>query len=86
MNLHTRPVKIANGADEDGVLVFTDEDRLAAILTQLTDKHEDLAGRWFLETGYGPVDGPSHPTFASLDEALGWIDGRLHAGTGGRSR
>ena len=85
MNLHTRPIRVANGTDEDGVLVFTGEDRLAAILTRLTEQHEDLAGLWFLETGFGPVDGPNHPTFASLDEALDWINARLHSRTAGRA-
>lgn len=79
MNLRTEPVRVANGSDEDGVLVFTGDDRLAAIVTRLTGKHEELAGLWFLEAGFGPVDGPSHPTFATLDVALDWISRRLRS-------
>ena len=77
MNLRTEPVRVANGSDEDGVLVFTADDRLAAIVTRLTDKHEGLAGQWFLEAGFGPVDGPNHPVFGTLDAALHYVFNRL---------
>lgn len=79
MKLRTEPVRVANGSDEKGVLVFTPDDRLAAVVTELTDKHEELTGRWFLEVGFGPVDGPNHPTFGSLDAALDWISQRVRS-------
>ncbi len=79
MTLRTEPVRVATGSDEDGVLVFTADDRLAAVVTRLTEQHEDLAGLWFLEIGFGRVDGPVHPTFGTLDDALDWISGRLRS-------
>ena len=81
MNLRTQPVRVANGCDEEGLLVFTSDDRLTAIVTRLSDDHEGLGGLWFLEAGFGPVDGPHHPTFFSLDEALDWIGQRLRSRT-----
>ncbi len=81
MNLRTEPVRVANGSDEDGVLVFTPDDRLVAILTRLTERHEGLAGLWFLEVGFGRVDGPNHPTFMTLDAATDWITQRLRTRT-----
>ena len=80
MSLRTQPVRVANGSDEDGLLVFTSDDRLAAIMTRLSDHHDEMAGLWFLEVGFGPVDGPNHPTFITLDEALDWIAQRLGSG------
>jgi hypothetical protein len=43
------------------------------VLTHLTDQHEALVGRWFLEAGFGRLAGPNHPTFADLDAAQDWI-------------
>ncbi len=71
-----QPVRVANGHDEEGVLVFAG-DRLLAVLVQLSDEHEDLAGRWYLEVGFGRLDGPEHPTFTDLDAAQTWVSGRL---------
>ena len=76
MNLSLQPVRIANGYDEEGMLVFA-EDRLLAVLVQLSDEHGVLAGQWYLEVGFGRLDGPNHPTFPDLDAAQGWISERL---------
>jgi hypothetical protein len=59
------------------LLVFTDEQRLVAVLTHLSDQYEGVAGHWYLEAGFGHLDGPDHPTFADLDAAQGWISKRL---------
>jgi hypothetical protein len=71
-----KPVRVATGADEDGCLVFSD-DRLVAILVRLSDQHEIAPGHWFYEAGFGYLDGPDHPTFASLDEATSYIAYRI---------
>ena len=75
-----KPVQVATGADGDGMLVFDHDQRLVAVLTRLSEQHEELSGRWFLEAGFGRVDGPLHPTFADLDSAQAWIGERLAAG------
>ena len=77
MSLRLQPVRVATGDGEDGLLVFADHERLVAVLTQLSEQHEELAGRWFLEAGFGRLAGPSHPTFADLDAAHDWINRRL---------
>ena len=48
-----------------------------AVLTYLSDQHGALAGHWFLEAGFGGLDGPAHPTFADLDVAQDWISQRM---------
>lgn len=79
MSLRLQPVHVATGsADQDSQLVFADG-FLVAVLVQLSNDHDDAAGMWFLEAGFGPVDDPSPPTFADLDEAQGWIERRLES-------
>jgi hypothetical protein len=78
MSLTLQPVRVANGPDEEGLLVFTAEGRLVAVLTRLSEQHQDLAGHWYLEAGFGRLDvGPQHATFADLDTAQNWITERL---------
>ena len=76
-NLQLQPVRIAAGGhDTESRLVFN-EGFLVAVLVQLSDDHEDEAGSGFLEAGFGRLDTGSPPTFADLDEVLGWITRRL---------
>ena len=77
-------VRVATGTDEEGMLVFLDG-RLVAVLVRLSEAHEGLAGDWFLETGYGPLSGPDHATFAVLQAAPDWIEQSLADATRRRS-
>ena len=77
MSLFLQAVRVATGSDEEGMLVFTPDQRLVAVLTCLCEHHEELSGHWFLEAGFGRLDGPDHPTFADLDTAQEWISQRL---------
>ena len=77
MSLYLQSVRVATGFDEEGLLVFASDQRLVAVLTHLRDRHGELSGRWFLEAGFGRLDGPDHPTFADLDVAQDWIRRRL---------
>jgi hypothetical protein len=74
MAVRLQPVRVATGLDEEGMLVFTD-DRLVAVLVHLSHAHDELgvAGRWYLETGYGLPLAPRAPTFADLEAAQSWI-------------
>ena len=77
MSLHLQPVQVATGSnDTESHLVF-DDGFLVAILVHLYEQHGSDAGRWFLEAGFGRVDHPNPPTFASLDAAQDWITHRL---------
>ena len=77
MVLTTQPITIETGGpDQEGCLVLADG-RLVAALIRLSDAHELMAGRWYLEHGFGPLDGPTHPTFPDLEAAQAWIAGRL---------
>jgi hypothetical protein len=76
VRLMLQPVRVATGAEEDGLLVFA-EDRLVAVLVQLSDENEIAPGEWYLEAGFGRLDGPDHPSFKDLDGAQAWIGQRL---------
>ena len=78
MSLTLQPARVATGSDEEGMLVFTDEQqRLVAVLTRLSEQHEGAAGHWYLEAGFGRLDGPNHPTFPDLQAAQEWITQRM---------
>ena len=73
MNLRLQPVQVATNSDDtESQLVFADG-FLVAVLVRLSEQHEDDAGRWFLETGFGPIDLNCPPLFADLAEAQAWI-------------
>jgi hypothetical protein len=76
MSFTLQPVLVANGSDEEGILVFRDE-RLVAVLTHLSQQHGDVAGWWYLEAGFGALEGPNRPTFPDLEAARQWLDERL---------
>ena len=77
MTLRLQPVQVGTGSyDVDGQLVFADG-LLAAVLVQLSDYHEDIAGMWFLEAGFGSVVTTELPLFADIDKAQTWIEQRL---------
>jgi hypothetical protein len=73
MSFTLQPVRVANGSDEEGLLVFNGQRRLVAVLTHLSDQYDGASGHWYLEAGFGCLDGPDHPTFADLDQAQEWI-------------
>jgi hypothetical protein len=77
MTLVLQPVQVATGFEEEGVLVFDRQHRLVAVLVHLSDHNEIAPGQWFLETGFGPLNGIAHPAFADLDAAQAWIRQRL---------
>ena len=77
MTFTLQPVRVANGIDEEGMLVFDEKQRLLAVLTHLSAENEVAPGQWFLEAGFGPLDGINHPTFADLDAAQAWIGQRF---------
>ena len=77
MSLFLQPVQVATGSDDhESRLVFSDG-FLVAVLVRLSAQHEDGAGRWFLEAGFGPLDDPRAPVFVDLDAAQAWIRDRL---------
>jgi len=77
MSLRLQPVQVATGSDDaESQLVFADG-FLVAVLVHLSEQHEEDAGKWFLEAGFGPVDPVFPPLFADLDEAQVWIEQQL---------
>jgi hypothetical protein len=58
-------------------MMVLNEQRLVAVLVRLSDKNEVAPGQWYLEAGFGRLDGGSHPTFSNLDMVMDWISQRL---------
>ncbi|PVE24119.1 hypothetical protein DC522_12580 [Microvirga sp. KLBC 81] len=80
MTLTLQPVRVATGAEEEGMLVFDHDQRLLAVLIQLSPENEVAPGHWFLEVGFDRLGELSHPTFADLSEAEDWISQRSSVG------
>lgn len=76
MTITFQPVAMALANEPDGRLAYADE-RLVAVLVRLSGLHDGAEGRWFLEAGFGVLEGPAHPTFATLDDAASWIKATL---------
>jgi hypothetical protein len=76
VDLTLQPVLVESGEEGDGCLVFRDG-RLVAVLVRLSELHGEQAGCWFLEKGFGVLDGPQHPSFADLHAATDWMKARL---------
>jgi hypothetical protein len=77
MNFVLQSVRVATGFDEEGMMVLDEKQRLLAVLVRLSDGNEVAPGQWFVEAGFGRLDGKDHPTFANLDMAQDWISRRL---------
>jgi hypothetical protein len=77
MTLTLQPVRVGNGSDEEGMLVFNGEQRLVAVLTHLGDQYDGVSGHWYLEAKFGLLEGLDHPTYADLDAAQEAIRQRL---------
>jgi hypothetical protein len=77
MTLSVEPVRVATGFDEEGMMVLDEKQRLVAVLVRLSDENEVAPGQWYLEAGFGRIDGGSHPTFSNLDLAQDWISERV---------
>ena len=74
MTITRQPVRIDTaGPDEEGCLFFHDA-RLVAVFVRLSEQHvSDIAGMWFLEHGFGPLDNLQHPIFDDLGAAEEWV-------------
>ena len=81
MSLHLQPVRVNTGFEEEGMLVYDEQQRLLAVLVHLSDGNEAAPGQWFLEAGFGPLDDISHPAFGDLGEAQEWISRRVNRST-----
>jgi hypothetical protein len=81
MSFTLRPIRVATGFDEEGMMVLDEEQRLVAVLVRLSDENEVAPGQWYLEAGFGRLDGGSHPLFSNLDMAQDWISQRVAKGS-----
>jgi hypothetical protein len=80
MSFTLHPVRVATSFDEEGMMVLDEQQRLVAVLVRLSDENEVAAGQWYLEAGFGRLDGGSHPLFSNLDIAQDWISQRIARG------
>jgi hypothetical protein len=88
LTLQPMPV-LSDGGPHEGQLVLT-EDGLVAVFARVTPE-ETVGGDgqgegWFLEAGFGPCGelmSVRPPVFATLEEALAWVQERVESGLAG---
>lgn len=81
MSLTITDVVVAVGRSQvPGHLVF-EADRLLAVLTRI-DAQEGMRSGWYVEAAFGPlIYSPVLPVFATVAEALDWMQARLNEPT-----
>ncbi|MCJ2120596.1 hypothetical protein MKK65_29180 [Methylobacterium sp. J-001] len=72
-----QPIAVdTDSPDRDGMLVIANG-LLVAVLVRLDEPEHDNVGSWFLEVGFGRLQGKRAPTFLNLEEATRWLRRRL---------
>lgn len=73
-----QPIAVDTGSDDrEGMLVLANG-MLVAVLVQLdASEHDHREGYWFLECGFGRLQGIVRPPFESLDAATRWLRRRM---------
>jgi hypothetical protein len=66
-------IRVATVEGGEAAVLVLKSDLLVAVLTQIDEEIYATKGKWFLETGFGPLSG-QHRNFHSLEEAVDWID------------
>ncbi|SFL37009.1 hypothetical protein [Methylobacterium pseudosasicola] len=64
--------------DREGRLVIANG-LLVAVLVRLDYPEHDNIGNWFLEVGFGRLQGKNAPTFPDLEDATRWLRRHLEA-------
>jgi hypothetical protein len=73
VSLALQSVRLETGSpDEEGCLMFA-SGKLVVVLVRLSAQHGEKVGHWYVEKGFGRLDGPSHPIFPDLQAAQDWI-------------
>ncbi|WP_457093078.1 hypothetical protein [Microvirga sp. P5_D2] len=80
MTLTLQSVRVGTGSDEEGMLVFDNDQRLVAVLTLLGEQYGDVSGHWYVEAKFGLLEGLDHPTYADLNAAQEGIAQHLTRG------
>lgn len=73
MRTAVQPISVDTGSpDREGMLVIANG-LLVAVLVRLDDPEHDDRGSWFLEAGFGRLQGWNASTFPALEEATRWL-------------
>lgn len=73
VSFETTRVLTTGGVEHGSLIRFRGV--LAAVVVQLNHAsyHDEDRGRWFVETGFGPLEQVFVPTFETLTDAGRWI-------------
>ena len=71
--LQLQPIAVdTNSPDRDGMLVIANG-LLVAVLVRLAEPEHANVGSWFMEAGFGRLQGQRVPAFPALEDATRWL-------------
>ena len=71
--LKLQPIAVDTGSlDRDGMLIIANG-LLVGVLVRLDAPEHAHPGYWFLEAGFGPLQGVRVDAFPTLKHATGWV-------------
>ncbi|MCJ2049380.1 hypothetical protein [Methylobacterium sp. J-070] len=71
--LQLQPIAVdTNSPDREGMLVIANG-LLVAVLVRLAEPKHDNVGSWFLEAGFGRLQGQRVSAFPTLEDASRWL-------------
>lgn len=71
-SLSFQPVTLDTVHDDNRAMLVFRDDRLFAVITALSDLHQDMAGSWYVETTFHSRTRVPHEPFDSLDGVEAW--------------
>ena len=75
ITLQGMPV-LAGCEDREGYLILADGILTAVIVRLDSHVHDGIAGKWFLEAGFGPCR-DAQELFETPEAAVAWVSGRV---------
>jgi hypothetical protein len=73
------------GDEDDRAVLVMRDGRLAAVLSRLSEMHEEMAGQWFVEALFAPAPDTQRHVFTDPDAFVAWLAGEIVSGDQPRS-
>ena len=73
MSVSFQEIMLDTGDTDDRAVLVLRDGRLIAVLSRLSEMHEGLAGRWFVEAVFGPLPSTDRHVFDDPIDFAEWL-------------
>jgi hypothetical protein len=73
MSVSFQEIMLDTGNTDDRAVLVLRNGRLIAVLSQLSEMHDDMAGRWFVEAVFGPTPSTDRHVFDDPTDFADWL-------------